>query len=73
MTKKIQNRKCKICEKEITVVTTVVGSTNKKIKFGASDTKTRKFIDSKEGVFFLKVWFCNSCWKEILNHGNIRT
>jgi len=49
------NRKCKICEHEVTTHTEHMGGRKK----GAKQWEV-----SDEAVLFEKnVWFCNGCWK----------
>lgn len=79
MTKKIEYRRCRVCEEKIKIEFRRGRSINRNIKYGSSSARSKQFVDSKEGVFFNYsnlteggVWFCNLCWKEILEYGNKR-
>ena len=46
---------CRMCEKGIKTVLKTIGAGSR-----------RGYIDSKEGISFENIWFCNKCWSEIV-------
>ena len=69
MSKNIGKRNCKICEKEINIVTDQIGATGSS-KYNRTSGRKTMWI-SPDGVLFqlggLKsaVWFCNNCWEQL--------
>jgi hypothetical protein len=51
-----ETRFCAVCEKEIEVKWENFG--------GRRRERTQKTSD--EGIYFVRVWFCNECWKKII-------
>lgn len=57
-------RNCKVCGKEIKCYV-------EKYLFKGHQYNWRdKYLESDEGFIFDRIWFCNDCWKKIIDYYN---
>ena len=62
----ISKQYCKICDKELVTESRQFGKNKRNTVRTEYTTMLRKVSNS--GVCFNNHWFCNECWKDILNY-----
>ena len=55
----MEYRDCEVCNYKILVNKTKIGKSNSK------SLSASYYYDSDYGIYFLRKWFCNSCWNEV--------
>jgi len=58
----IKIRKCIVCDNNIKI---------KLKKIGTSGNRQYSRLESNNGVYYLKKWFCLICWNKIIQHNKI--
>jgi len=68
MEKKIRN--CVVCEREIEITKERMGKSAHSNYPNSHNLKshTSNLTSSKDGIICLKKWFCNDCWKKIMDY-----
>lgn len=54
---KIIKKQCEICGKEVNI-----------FRVNDPNSPFHQKLDSEEAIFYEKNWFCNNCWKEMMNN-----
>ena len=56
-------KECEVCGDKLLINKTKIGTSNSK------SLSASYYYDSNEGVLYLRKWFCNKCWSEIISNG----
>jgi hypothetical protein len=63
-------RNCAVCDKEIRVIKERMGTRaySKHPNSHNHNSHSSTFSSSQDGVTSLSKWFCNDCWKKIIDY-----